>query len=72
MCPIHLSKNEAEVIHVIIGVMCMSSFLCIYAALSRCGIHHTGKMVDEYGLPRGQRSPSLHRAHTVCTLQKSA
>ena len=33
---------------------------------------HTGKMVHEYGIPRGQSSPSFHRADTVRTLQKSA
>ena len=33
---------------------------------------NTGKMVHEYGLPRGQRSPSFHRVDTVRTLQKSA
>ena len=34
-------------------------------------VRSTGEMVYEYGLPRGQRSPSLHRVHTVRTLQKS-
>ena len=30
------------------------------------------KNSHEYGLPRGQKSPYLHRVHTVRTLQKSA
>ena len=35
-------------------------------------IYDTGKIVHEYGLPLSQRSLSLHRAHTVHTLQKFA
>ena len=31
-------------------------------------IEYTGKMVHEYGLPQGERSPSFHRADTVRTL----